>query len=217
MERELAMSLSVNPQLPLREIGHALLARHGDALYRYALLRLRRAPAAEDAVQDTLLAALAKLRDPDHAFQGRSSERTWLIGILRHKIADHLRRSARESPPQDATTPPWEDFFDRRGHWRLKPSDWRRLTREDPHASLERAELREILTRCLQAMPDRLARLFMLREADDVDSGELCQLFDISATNLWTLLHRARTRLRQCLDAHGIAGASTATGTRAAP
>jgi len=207
------MDAAANAPERVREMGHLLLEHHGDAMYRYALLRVRRPHAAEDVVQEALLAALGQLRSTEHAFAGRSSERTWLIGILRHKIADHLRRHARESPPHDALDPPWEDFFDRHGHWRLRPSDWRKLSREDPRTLLERAEIRELLARCLEAMPRRLAQLFTLREADDLDSGELCQLFNISVTNLWTLLHRARTRLRQCLDAHGIVNATTDTGT----
>lgn len=180
------------------------LARHGDALYRYARLRLRSSHAAEDVVQETLLAALGTSSRPE-AFAGRSSELTWLIGILRHKVVDSLRRASRESPPpEDAALPAWEAFFQKQGKWHRKPSIWRGRGANDPHAHLERAEFRTILVHCLERMPRRLAKVFMLREADEVSSDEICEVFDISAANLWTLLHRARTRLRDCLGVNGF-------------
>lgn len=194
-----------------------MLDRHGNALYRYALLRLRSRHAAEDAVQETFVAALAQSAGHGSAYQGRSNERTWLIGILRHKVIDQLRRLSRESggPPLDASSPAWEEFFDRRGRWRLKPGDWGPATSDnDPHRQLERGEARAILAQCLEAMPPRLARVFMLREADGVPSEEICKVFDISATNLWTLLHRARVRLRHCLDSHGLGESSAKSPKR---
>lgn len=191
-------------------LGRDLLERHGDALYRYALLRLRSRHAAEDAVQETFVAALAQAGGHGSAYQGRSAERTWLVGILRHKVGDQLRRLARESggPPVDASEPAWEEFFDRRGRWRLKPEDWGRATNDDPHRLLERGEVRAILAQCLGAMPPRLARVFMLREVDGVASEEICKDFDITPTNLWTLMHRARVRLRACLGKHGMGEAT---------
>ena len=193
------------------------LARYGDALYRYALLRLRSSHAAEDVVQETLLAAMTATAGRG-AFEGRSAELTWLIGILRHKVIDHLRRAAREAPPpDDAALPPWEDFFDKHGKWRLKPAVWRGIPADDPHALLERAEFRNVLVRCLEAIPRRLARLFMLREAEGMDSEAICQAMEISSTNLWTLLHRARTRLRHCLGVNGFGERHPLTQPRPAP
>jgi RNA polymerase sigma-70 factor (ECF subfamily) len=179
-----------------------LLASHGDALYRFALLRLRSSHSAEDVVQETLLAALAN--SGDSGFEGRSSVRTWLIGIARRKVSDHQRRLARESPVLDgSSSSPDEQMFDKRGRWTRKPASWRRLRNADPHALLEQAELRNALVHCLESIPRRLARLFMLREADGMKTSQICQNLNLSESNVWTLLSRARLRLRLCLGAHG--------------
>ena len=96
--------------------------RHGDGLYRYALLRLRSPDLAEDVVQDTFLEAI-RVRD---SFAGRSSERTWLIGILRHKIIDRLRKLSREPTADGAVLPDSANgaSFDHLGHWRVGPASW---------------------------------------------------------------------------------------------
>jgi RNA polymerase sigma-70 factor (ECF subfamily) len=106
---------------------------HGDALFRYAYLKLRDRDAAEDAVQETLLAALRART----SFSGDSSERTWLVGILKHKVSDHWRRMARtplHEPPagSDDHDEFLERAFDDTGHWRTPPSRW-----EDPDSALE--------------------------------------------------------------------------------
>jgi RNA polymerase sigma-70 factor, ECF subfamily len=188
----------------IAEFGHELLSAHGDALYRYAMLRLRSTHAAEDAVQETLLAALSQLSGRLPGFEGRSRQRTWLIGILRNKIVDHFRRLVKELPSltQTIEAPPRE-FFDR-GKWREKPRKWHTLCAEDPQILLEHAELQTILLNCLSALPSRLARVFMLREAEGLGSAEICQLFNLSAANFWAILHRARLHLRRCLESRGI-------------
>lgn len=182
---------------------HGWLECHGDALYRYALLRLRSSHAAEDVVQESLLAAVAQVGG-NAAFAGRSEERTWLIGIVKHKLIDRLRRDAREGPPVDAGSPAWEDFFDDCGKWRIKPATWGALPADDPHALLERAEFRNALVRCLDAIPRKLSRAFVMREADGLESAEIRQIMGLSETGLWTLLYRARLRLRHCLGVNGF-------------
>ncbi len=175
------------------------LASHGDALYSYALVRVRDSALAEDLVQETLLAAL-KARE---RFAGRSSERTWLIGILKHKLIDHLRRSQRQHPVEDI-----EDeadrrnldqaVFDERGHWKIPPGEW-----PHPEAALERTEFWQAFQDCLEALPGRLADLFVLREIQGVDSEEVRKALEISTTNnMWVMLSRTRRRLRQCLERH---------------
>lgn len=170
------------------------LQNHGDALYGYALPRVRSEDAAEDLVQETLLAALAG----HESFSGASAERTWLIGILKHKLVDHLRRSIRQRPLTEVQADESPEMFDTRGNWRVRVSAWH----GDPHAVLENAEFRDVLARCLARLPSRLAQLFWLREADGIGSEQLCQELEISPTNLWTMLHRARLRLRRCLSAN---------------
>ncbi len=187
-----------NPDI---EAPETWLDQHGSALYRFALLRLRDAQKAEEVVQDTFVSAL----QARERFNGGASVRTWLIGILKHKIMDQFRREAREAPlesPERVSADDElfadDDFFDSKGSWREKVSDW-----GNPEDSLERSQLIAILQRCLDALPERLGRLFMLREVMEDSTETICQEMDISPTNVWTMLYRARMGLRQCLDQNG--------------
>ncbi|MGH9929354.1 MAG: sigma-70 family RNA polymerase sigma factor [Pyrinomonadaceae bacterium] len=177
------------------------IEQHGDYLFRYAIFRLRDAAAAEDAVQETLLAALQS----NNRFAGRSSERTWLIGILKHKIIDLYRRirSNHEVGYEGDATNREFDAFEKTGewagHWRteLAPSNWQL----DASATLERKEFWETLDRCLAELPRRTAMAFVLREVDGLSSEEICALLNLSRNNLWVMLHRARLKLRNSLEA----------------
>lgn len=177
---------------------------HGDVLFRYAVLRLRDRSAAEEVVQETFLAALHAYEK----FSAHSSERTWLIGILKHKITDHFRRTSRFMPLiQDDrdeissandkvffTTGPWIDHWDNE----TGPCDWNAT----PENALVQAEFRERLRRCLAALPERLAAAFALREMEGLTSEEVCKVLEITSTNLWVMLHRARAQLRLCIEVH---------------
>lgn len=160
--------------------------QHGDYLFRYALFRLRDPDLAESLVQETFLAALHS----QEKFAGRSSERTWLVGILKHKIIDYFRRSSREQSE--------EEFFNERGYWKVEPEEWRL----DPSAVIENQEFWRALTHCVSELSPRLANAFLLREVDGLSSEEVCKTLNISAPNLWVMLHRARLHLRQCLEKH---------------
>lgn len=181
------------------------LDEHGTALYRYALLHLRDPHKAEDAVQETFLAALGAYE----RFAGGASVRTWLIGILKHKVMDQFRRQVREvqldepddvaSADDDSTD---EGDFAPSGRWREKLSDW-----GNPEDMLERGEFIAFLQRCLDALPQRLAHLFWLREILENDTKTICKDLAITPNNLWTMLHRARLGLRRCLDSTWLKGA----------
>jgi RNA polymerase sigma-70 factor (ECF subfamily) len=172
--------------------------RHGDGLYRYALLRLRSPDLAADAVQETFLEAL-RARE---TFSGRSTERTWLVGILRHKILDHLRRSVRERAAAaengTAATSGDDPAFDRRGHWRDAPAFWA----GDPAREIEAREFWDVFGRCLAKLPRGLADAFFLREVDGLAADEVRDLLGITPANLWARLHRARSQLRGCLESN---------------
>lgn len=166
---------------------------HGDVLYRYALARVRRSEVAEDLVQDTFLSAL-KGRD---LFQGRSSERTWLTGILRHKISDYYRSRSRGLGEADQINDrDWlEDSFDERGHW---------ITHPDPQAfrpegAVEREEFWAIFDGCLDKLPARTRDAFARRVIEDEDIETICKVLEVTATNLYVILFRARTQMRHCL------------------
>ncbi len=167
---------------------------YGDVLFRYALARVADEDAARDLVQDTLVAAV-RARG---AFGGRSSPRTWLVGILKHKIADLFRRRAREAPPDEAD--PEQDLFDTGGRWRTPPGRWR----TDPSELASRRQFWQILGRCLSELPSRQAGAFALRELEGYDTAQLCQELGVTPTNAWVLLHRARLGLRRCLEAGGF-------------
>lgn len=175
------------------------LQEHGGALYRYALTHLRDPHLAEEAVQETLVAALAARS----RFAGGASVRTWLVGILKHKIIDLFRDAARhvtlDDPLESEEESAPEDYFVADGHWRDRPSDW-----GDPERTLENAQFLAILQRCLDALPPRLARLFWLREVMEEETENICKELAITPTNLWTMLHRGRLGLRQCLDRNWV-------------
>src|SRR5215472_18417014 len=168
---------------------------HRGYLLRVAVLQLRDNDLAEDVVQDTLLAALQGAQ----GFSGRSSLKTWLTGILKHKIVDAIRRRAKEPllAPLDEETQldDMDALFDESGHWDNPPADW-----GDPESSLSRAQFMEILQFCLEKLPPNTARVFMMREVMELESAEICKELSITSTNLWVILYRARMALRQCLE-----------------
>lgn len=177
-------------------IEPAAIERERGYLLRYALLQLRNPAQAEDAVQETLLAALEG-RD---RFSGRSSLRTWLTGILKHKIIDHLRRSGRERPlgsddDERSETEIVDAQFAEYGHWRGVPADW-----GSPAKSLENSRFWKAFELCLQRLPVRTARVFTMREVMEMSTDDICQELEISTTNCWVMLHRARLTLRECLE-----------------
>jgi RNA polymerase sigma-70 factor (ECF subfamily) len=164
-------------------------------LLRFARSQLRNAAWAEDAVSDTLLAALEK----PQSFAGQSQLKTWLVGILKHKVIDQLRRNARE-----ATMPVGDDgedidelLFVENGHWREIPQGW-----GDPEQQLGQQQFIQVLEACLQHLPPAQGRVFMMREWLELDTEEICKELSITPTNLWVLLHRGRLRLRGCLQQH---------------
>jgi RNA polymerase sigma-70 factor (ECF subfamily) len=158
-------------------------------LLRYATLQLRDAHVAEDAVQETLLAALAG----EASFAGRSNLRTWLTGILKHKIIDAIRRMSRETT--SASEEEFDALFDQRGHWIEMPQAW-----PDPDACLDQKQFFKVLEECLDKLPAKTSRAFMMREHMGFETGDICKELAITPTHCWVLLHRARLALRLCLE-----------------
>jgi RNA polymerase sigma-70 factor, ECF subfamily len=177
---------------------HDWLNEHGDYLYRFALARLRDPHQAEDVVQETFLAAI---KSPNFAEQ--SAPRTWLTGILKHKIIDVMRKSVRETAVSDLVDESedynTDDFFDATGHWVDKPE-----TFDMPESALEQKQFLGILQTCMDKLPSKLATLFMLRDVHETDNDEICKELNITATNAWVMLYRARMGIRKCLEINWI-------------
>ncbi len=171
------------------------LDEHGDYLFRYAMFRLNNQTLAEDLVQDTFLSALRA-----HAnFEGKSSERTWLLSILKNKIIDHYRKASRQGKQVDLVGRDEDsEDFEENGFWKLEraPSDWGHT----PEMALEKKEFYEILKKCLALLPDKISQAFTFRQIDGMTSENVCKELGISSSNLWVMLHRARSKLRRCLD-----------------
>ena len=164
-------------------------------LLRYATLQLRNPEAAEDAVQEALLAALAA----EASFAGRSNLRTWLTGILKHKIVDAIRKAGREvqlaNEELEGEIGEFDALFKADGHWQERPVSW-----ENPDGALEQKQFLAALEQCLQGLPERTAQAFLMREHLGMETGEICQELGITATHCWVMLYRARMALRLCLE-----------------
>ncbi|MHC4431704.1 MAG: sigma-70 family RNA polymerase sigma factor [Planctomycetota bacterium] len=173
-----------------RENIDRLVNEHTEALYSYAIMQLGKPDIAEDMVQDTLLAALRSWQ----SFAGDSSERTWLIGILRHKILDFFRRNSRREDVDDES---WRtEYFSKSRHWKDRMLKWK----ADPETLAEDAEFRQVLQDCLRELSRIMAQAFVMREIEGFSSEQVCKHLEISQTNLWVRLHRARLQLRRCLE-----------------
>ena len=168
------------------------LETHRKYLQRYAQFHLRDPSLAEDAVQDTLIAALGQ----GGRFEGRSQLRTWLTAILKHKIIDLVRSRSRGLPANTASLDedPGDAAFTSQGRWIDPPADWGL-----PDAALESQQFWRVYQECCRRMPERHALVFSMRELMDLPSEEICKKLDISMSNLHVILFRARLRLRSCM------------------
>lgn len=179
------------------------LANHRPQLIKYAMLQLRNHAQAEDAVQEALVAAIRGAA----SFSGGSSVRTWLIGILKHKIIDSIRKASRE-PSIDAFEASAEDldaFFQPDGHFVDKPADW-----GDPEQALSQRRFFEVMEQCMESLPKMTAQAFAMREVMGLETKEICANLGITSSNCWVLLFRARMKLRDCLEKNWIAAGGRA-------
>lgn len=184
--------------LRAEDISPYLEERRGD-LARFAQIQLRDAQLAEDVVQETLMAALAGIE----RFEHRSQLKSWVFGILKHKITDQIRRRGREMALSDVAgeeegeTETLDRLFNRHGFWRrdMRPSRW-----VDPDESMQNQQFWQVFEACLTHLPERTARVFTMREILELETREICATLQISDSNCWVILHRARLALRHCLS-----------------
>ncbi len=185
----------------------AEIETHRRYLMRVAQLQLREREVAEGVVQDTRVAALAGAQ----GFDGRSSLKTWLTGILKHKIVDAIRRRAKAPVPLSAiddegSIDDFDAVFRADGGWETPPADW-----GDPEAALGERQFFDVMEFCLEKLPPQTGRVFMMREVMGLETDEICKELSITANNLWVILYRARMALRACLEQHWFGGARRAS------
>ncbi|HYF18840.1 MAG TPA: sigma-70 family RNA polymerase sigma factor [Ramlibacter sp.] len=184
---------------PRQDLGEQIAAHRG-YLLRFARLQLRNDAWAEDAVSETLLAALSR----PQAFGQRSQLKTWLVGILKHKLVDALRSRRREVAVADLGDGSGDGseelealMFQGDGHFAAPPADW-----GDPERALASREFFQVLEACTEKLPPAMARVFLMREWMELSSEQICKELALTPTNLYVQLHRARLRLRACLEHH---------------
>jgi RNA polymerase sigma-70 factor (TIGR02943 family) len=171
------------------------VAEQRSYLLRFARLQLRNDAWAEDAVSETLLAALTK----PQSFGNRSQLKTWLVGILKHKVIDTLRQRQREVQLVDDEGDGGAELdallFKADGHYLQQPADW-----GDPQQELQSRQFFAVLEACTEKLPAAMGRVFLMREWLELSSEEICKELKLTPTNLYVQLHRARLRLRECLE-----------------
>lgn len=171
------------------------LAALREPLLRFAQMQLRNDAIAEDVVSETLLAILEKPGD----FAGRSTLRTYATGILKFKVIDVLRRRGREVHIEPLDEQSLDEAIDalfvENGHWRERPQAW-----AQPEAALEQSQFFEVLQVCIDRLPAKTARVFMMREWLEQEVAEICRELGITANHCGVMLYRARMALRECLD-----------------
>lgn len=175
---------------------------YGDYLYNYAAVRVNNHEVALDLVQDAFVAALKSAQ----AFEGRSSEKTWLVSILKRKIIDYYRKASRKREQKiidkdfssASSSMPFQADGDMAGHWLESrvPQDWQSAADK----AVENEELGAIIEECIGKLPPKWSSVFAMRVIDEYETEEVCKELGISSSNLWVILHRARHQLRDCVE-----------------
>lgn len=180
-------------------LDDAFLAAVRQDMVRFARLQLRDDSLAEDVVQESLLAVLSA----QTTFEGRSSAKTWVYGILRNKIIDALRSKSRTlnvsslADEEAAFSDTFDTLFNANAHWtpEARPKAW-----GNPEQSFQDQEFWAIFDACLNHLPENTARVFTMKEFLDFDTDEICRELAITVSNCHVILHRARNSLRRCLE-----------------
>lgn len=175
------------------------LALYGDLMYQYTLPRVKDSDAAQDLVQETFLSGLKGLA----GYKGEASEKNWLFTILKNKIIDFYRKKAKEDsvvqmPDLKLIDDEW---FNIEGAWAEKkmPRDW-----QANDTVVERKEIQKIINWCKDHLKELQQHVFTLKYMEDLDSVAICKVLNISASNYWVLIHRARLQMRDCVEKYWL-------------
>lgn len=167
-------------------------------MFRYAVVRVKDHAVAEDLVQETFLAAMKA----QERYEGRSTERSWLMGILKHKLIDYLRKAVREVKMEDLQPEGFENsvLFQEAGIPMWRPPKWQ----FNPRKAFEQKEFWDIFSKCLANLDRRMNIAFTLKELEDQTTEEVCKELGVEPTYLWVILYRARNSLKSCLEKNWI-------------
>lgn len=184
----------------MQSVSAADLSKLRSDMLRFAQLQLRHRETAEDLVQESIEAALRHAA----SFAGHSSLKTWVFAILRNRIVDHLRQAGRTVAMSTLVDDgdDWQErleaWFNERGGWRdgARPVAWR-----TPEESMQDRQFWIVFESCLEVLPGKTGRVFMMREFLGFESDEICAQLGISTSNCHVILHRARLKLRSCMEA----------------
>ncbi len=176
-----------------------LFTNYSDYLYNYAITRVNDVHIAEDLVQETFISALKGY----DSFQSKSKESTWLIAILKNKIIDFYRKKSKQYFQHSLDElQSMDDFFNSKGAWQTdqRPSKWDM----DVDKAIEQQEFYETLQQCLVRLNDVQRMAFVMKHLDDEDTDEICKELEITSTNYWVIIHRAKLQLRKCMETNWV-------------
>jgi RNA polymerase sigma-70 factor (TIGR02943 family) len=179
-----------------KDFLESLVYKHTKELYNWAFYKTSRAEIAEDLVQETFLAATEKLS----SFKEQSSPKTWLFSILNNKIIDFYRKKINQDQSLDdkGLSAHFNEYLD----WRVskKPQSWK----ENEKHLLDDNEFQETLKKCLDLLPDKWNTCVKLKYLSEKNGEEICQEVGISTTNFWQIVHRAKLKLRDCIETNWL-------------
>lgn len=167
---------------------------YGDAMFKFCLLRVKSESIAEDLVQDAFLGGLKNYA----SFKGEASEKSWLISILKHKIMDFYSRNSKDINFNQLVSEEndFNSFFEQQINNAKGQKSWGK----NPSEMFDNEEFMKVLQNCLNNIPQKLSNVFTMREFDNISTDEICKVLNITETNLWVILHRARAGLKNCLE-----------------
>jgi RNA polymerase sigma-70 factor (TIGR02943 family) len=166
---------------------------YADYLYNYTISRVNNSDLAKDLVQETFFAGLKSAKN----FKGKATERTWLVSILKRKIIDHYRKINSKKGQAEVRMNFYDDG-ENEGNWLEErvPQSWDNASEKN----IENEELKSQLEACINKLPEKYAMVFRMKTVQEFETEEICKELDITSSNLWVMIHRARTQLRKCME-----------------
>ncbi len=182
----------------MADFANGWVDEYGDLLYRFAITRVNDKIVAEDLVQDTFISALKGYGD----FQKRSSEKSWIVSILKHKIIDHYRAKRRYQVDSYDELDTVGHLFNSAGKWKKQVCEWHKT----PEEALQDDEFKRVLEKCIRNLPQKHREVFSFVDVDGLSGDDVCEILSLSSSNLWVITYRARQAMRNCLTHNWFGG-----------